>query len=175
MTILFGAFTSTQKVENVGSLKKKRKSRDNHIVWCIYIYTEGRERWSPKKEIAGQSSKYHKERSLLKVFSKSILNAFFAEHEFSEKQKVWPSESLFSLVTDIKDIGDVVWFSKPEYHYSTLGYIFSFLDVDRLTTNCRAKVCRDGFPERGIENKAQISATRENETRLKVSHAMLKT
>ena len=83
-----------------------------------------------------------------------ILNAITAEHEFSEKLKVWPSESPFSSVTDIKDIGDVVWFSKPEYNYSTLGYIFSFLDVDRLTTNCRVKVCKDGFPERGIENKA---------------------
>ena len=42
--------------------------------------------------------------------------------------------------------------SKPEYNPGTFAHVFSCLDVHHLITNCRVKVCKGGFPERGIKN-----------------------
>ena len=58
----------------------------------------------------------------------------------------------------------------PEYNPSTLSYIFSFLDVHHLITNCRTKTCKDGFPEKGISKKAWLDVAKENKTNLKMSH-----
>lgn len=82
-------------------------------------------------------------KKIVRSFLKSILKSIVAEHEFENKFLSWRP---FSVCTFITDVEDVVWFSKPEYNEDTMGYIFSVLDVHRLITNCRIKVCKDGFP-----------------------------
>jgi hypothetical protein len=42
--------------------------------------------------------------------------------------------------------------------------------VHHLITNCRIKVCKDGFHERKISKSAWIEVARENQTNLKVPH-----
>ena len=64
----------------------------------------------------------------------------------------------------------LIWFSKPEYFEQTYSYIFSFLDLHHLITNCRVKVCKDGFVERGISKQAWIAVARDNSTNLRISH-----
>ncbi|KAL5015795.1 hypothetical protein ScPMuIL_005384 [Solemya velum] len=42
-------------------------------------------------------------------------------------------------------------------------------DIHHLITNCRVKVCKDGFPERGIYKSAWVDVARENKTKWKIS------
>ena len=145
VSVIYGAFTSQPMEENTRSMSKRRRRK------------------SPETLV-------NLTRKIIKGFPKSNLNVIIAEHLFPERLEVWRSESPFRSETHIQNVGNIVWFSRPEYNHNTLSYIFACLDVHHLITNCRVKVCKDGFPERGITNKAWISVARENETRLKVSH-----
>ncbi|CAG2200998.1 unnamed protein product [Mytilus edulis] len=109
-------------------------------------------------------------KKVIKTFPKKIMNIIISEHEFSDELNVWRENSPFTSTTTVDSVGTIVWFSQPEYNYSTLSYIFSFLDVHHLITNCRIKVCKDGFPERGVLRSAWVDVARENTTNLKVSH-----
>lgn len=83
-------------------------------------------------------------------------------------------DNLLHLLSPTTKVGDqrLCWFSCPEYNTGTLAYLFSFLDVHHLITNCRIKVCKNGFPERGISNKAWTYVARSNLTKLKVAHVI---
>ena len=103
-------------------------------------------------------------------FTKAALNAVLAEHEFDEQYQLWTRESPFSSTTRLSNVGEITWFSAPEFNSETLSYIFSFLDVHHLITNCRIKACKDGFPERHIRKQAWLAVAKENKTRLKIAH-----
>lgn len=109
-------------------------------------------------------------KKVIKSFPKKILNIIIAENEFIGEVNTWRAKSPFSAETTVSNFGQVVWFSKPEFNQNTHSYIFSYLDVHHLITNCRIKVCKDGFPEREISKKAWIEVARENRTNLKLPH-----
>lgn len=100
---------------------------------------------------------------------KSILNAVVAEYEMVDEVYQWRLNGPFTTVTEV-GTDKVSWFSLPEYNSGTLSYIFSFLDVHHLITNCRIKVCKDGLHERGINKQAWIDVAKSNTTKLKVPH-----
>ena len=103
-------------------------------------------------------------------YRKAALNAVMVKHDFPEQYQLWTKESPLSLTTTIQNIGDITWFSRPEYNSETLSYIFLFLDVHHLITNCGIKVCNDGFPQRQIRKQACLAVAKENTTRLKIAH-----
>jgi hypothetical protein len=102
---------------------------------------------------------------------KVVMNAVIAEDEMPERIQNWRQSSPFSPITRVAD-ERLCWFSCPEYNTRTLAYLFSFLDVHHLITNCRIKVCKDGIPERKISKDAWIYVARSNLTKLKVAHVV---
>ena len=101
-------------------------------------------------------------------FMKAALNAILAEHEFPEQFQVWANERSFASTTTVCNISEITRFSKPKYNSKTLSYIFSFLDVHYLITNCRIKVCKDEFPQHQITKQAWLAVANENTTGFKI-------
>lgn len=101
-------------------------------------------------------------RKVVRSLLKKVRNAIVAEHEFPEKIQNWRAKSHFLTPTLVDGIGNVTSFPGPEYNASTLSYVFAFLDPHHLLTNCRVKVCKDGFPDRDIYKKAWVDVAKEN-------------
>lgn len=109
-------------------------------------------------------------RKKIRKFPKSVLNAVVSEHVFDDEYRAWQKSSPFAAEMNIDGTDSIIWFSKQEYNEQTLSYVFSFLDLHHLITNCRVKVCKDGFVERGISKQAWIAVARDNSTNLRISH-----
>ena len=93
-------------------------------------------------------------KKVIKSLPKKILNIIIAENEFIGEVNTWRANSPFSAETKVSYFGQVALFSKLEFNQDKNSYIFSYLDVHHLITNCRIIVYKDGFPEREISKKA---------------------
>ncbi|KAK7507914.1 hypothetical protein BaRGS_00000879 [Batillaria attramentaria] len=106
-------------------------------------------------------------------FPKLVLNAIFAEHRMRDRVKEWRHMSPFPAETSVEGVGDLSWFSKPEYVPETFTYLFQFLDCHHLFVNARVKCCTTGIPERGIKREAWLKVAQksaENHAGLSIAH-----
>ena len=95
--------------------------------------------------------------SVHKMPSKDVLNVVAAMVLYPSRRDEWEQSAPFDIGLKIEGLDDPkFWFAYPEFNERRGQLEPKCLDSHHLLVNCRAKVCKDGFPGYGIKPEAWV-------------------